>query len=190
MVNSLSTLDSKSIKDLQVVSDSVKQYMDTGNDAMLQMAFDRVSDKPTLAQRLFPDKLHKEHNRMLVATMQSVFEKKKAVFELQTNVQLELVRQQGDALISGTGMQFQEQLASFATAKMDTLTNTLHSSKDSYITKMEVQWANAENIKNPILKNHYEMSLNSEMDAYFGFVDDLINGFKDAMNRKIADLKR
>jgi len=187
--NKLARLDSSSIAELQEIANDVKKYVDTENDATLEMAMEKIGEKPNFFQRLFPTKFQKMQNDLTMRKMQSVYQAKERMFEIYTGIQLEIARQQGDALIAATGMHLQDQLTKFAAAKIDSMTDTLEGSMDSFMQKMYRQREKVDQYKKfPDLADRYEQSLKKEQETYFTFVEQLLENFKDTLNKKVKSL--
>lgn len=190
MENQLSKLGDNSIQDLQAISESVKKYVDTENDATLQVALERINTKPNFWNRLFPNKFTREHDRMTIEKMQSVFTAKEQMFEIYTEVQLEIARQQGDALIQATGMQLRDQLTKFAKVKMDSMSLTMKQSRDEFVKRMKDQLKNVEEYRDfPELAEPYHQSLKDEISVYFSFIKELLESFQQALQTKVSELK-
>ncbi len=189
--NHLSKLGDNSIQDLQAISESVKKYVDTENDATLQVALERINNKPNFWQRLFPNKITKELDQMSIEKMRGVFQAKEKMFEIYTEVQLEIARQQGDTLIAAAGMQFRDQLTKFAKVKMDSMSITMKDSRDEFVKRMKIQLQNVEEYKDfPELAEPYHQSLKDEISIYFSFIKELLDGFNSSLRNKVSELKQ
>lgn len=188
MDNKLSKLEGGSIAELQSISNEVKKYVDTENDATLQVALQKINQKPNFWQKLFPSKFQKMQDDLTINKMQSIYKAKEQMFAIYTGVQLEIARQQGDALIAATGMHLQDQLTRFAASKIDSMTDTLEGSMNSFMEKMYRQRENVEKYKKfPDMAERYEQSLKNEQEIYFSFIEQLLQNFRETLERKIKE---
>lgn len=188
MDNKLSKLESSSIAELQSISNEVKKYVDNENDAMLQVALQKINQNPNFWQRLFPGKFQKMQEELTMNKMQNIYKAKEQMFSIYTGVQLEIARQQGDALIAATGMHLQDQLARFAASKIDSMTDTLEGSMNSFMEKMYRQRENIDKYKKfPDMADRYEQSLKNEQEIYFSFIEQLLQNFRETLERKIKE---
>ena len=191
MDNKLSKLDSSSIEELQTISNDVKKYVDTENDAMLQVALEKINQKPNFWQKLFPGKFQKMQEELTINKMQSIYKAKDQMFALYTGIQLEIARQQGDALIAATGMHLREQLTKFAETKISSMSETLERSRTEFAARMKTQLQNIENYKDfPELSEPYHQSLKDEISIYYSFIKELLDGFRQTLNNKVIELDR
>lgn len=191
MDNKLSKLDSSSIAELQTISNDVKKYVDTENDAMLQVALEKINQKPNLWQKLFPGKFQKMQEELTMNKMQSIYKAKDQMFALYTGIQLEIARQQGDALIAATGMHLREQLTKFAETKISSMSETLDKSRTEFAARMKTQLQNIENYKDfPELSEPYHQSLKDEISIYFSFIKELLDGFRETLNKKVVEIDK
>lgn len=188
-MDKLAKLDSSSIQELQMISDNVRKYVDTENDATLQIALQKINQRPGLLRTLFPGKFEKLQSQLTLEKMQSIYEAKEKMFILYTGIQLEIARQQGDALIAATGMHLREQLTQFAASKIDSMSITLERSRQSFVERLKMQLVNMENYRDfPELVEPYHQSLKDEINIYFSTIKELLDGFRSALNRKVIEL--
>src|ERR1017187_6299182 len=92
------------VQELKEISLAMKEYVNGENDAVMQTAVERINKNPGLIARLFPNAFEKEEQRITLDRMRTLYSKKKEFFELYTAIQLDLARQQGNALIASMGM--------------------------------------------------------------------------------------
>ena len=191
MCNKLSKLDSSSIEELQDISKNVKEYVNTENNAMHQAALAKINQQPTFLQKLFPTRFQKMQQEFMIQNIQNIHNAKEQMFALYTGIQLEIARQQGDALIASTGMHLQDHLTNFAASKIDSLTDTLEKSMNSFMEKIYRQRGSVENYnKFPDLADRYEQSLKKEQEIYFSSIEQLLENFKDTLNRKVKEFDK
>lgn len=189
--NKLANLESSSIAELQNIAKDVKKYIDTENDATLEMAMQKINQMPNFFQKLFPSKFQKMQENLTMRKMQSVYDAKERMFEIYTGIQLEIARQQGDALIAATGMHLRDQLTKFAEARIRSLTETLEISRNEFSARMKRQLLNIENYEDfPELAEPYHQSLKDEISIYFSSIKDLLEGFREALNRKVIEIDK
>jgi hypothetical protein len=187
----LAKLDNCSIQELQTIGQSVQRYMQLQDDATFNVALERINQMPNIWQRLFPDRFQRIQQELTVNRMQQIHRVREQMFTLYTGVQLEIARQQGDALIASVGMDLQDRLTSFATDKINSMSETMEKSRYEFTERMKRQWSNMESFRNnfPDLAKQYENSLTNEIKTYFDVIDKLLNGFNDTLNKKISELR-
>ena len=191
MSRQLANLDNCSIQELQSIGQSVQKYIEFQDDATFNFALEKMNQKPNLLQRLFPNKFQKIQQEITMNRMQNVHRVREQMFAIYTGVQLEITRQQGDALIASVGMELQDRLTTFAEAKIRSMTETLEKSRDDFMERMERQRVKVEKYRHiPDLAEDYEASLKDEQKTYFAFIKNLLDGFQDTLNRKVLELKK
>jgi hypothetical protein len=191
MPEQLSKIENCSIDELQSIGQNVQRYINIEDDATLQMALEKINRKPNLLQRLFPDKFQKMQQEMTINRLQNVHKAKEQMFAIYTGVQLEIARQQGDALISAVGMELKDRLTKFAETKISSMAETLEKSRTEYMERMHRQRINVEKYRDiPDLAEQYEQSLKDETQIYFSFIKELLDGFKETLTRKSQELSK
>ena len=191
MSNQLTRLDNSSIQELQEIGQSVQKYIEIQDDATFNLALEKMNEKPNFWQKLFPDKYQKMQTEITISRMQNVHKVREQMFSIYTGVQLEVARQQGDAIISSVGMELQERLTKFAEAKITSMSETLEKSRTEFVERLDKQQQNVETYRhNPRLAKAYEQSLIDEETMYFAFIKKLLEGFQDTLDRKVKELKK
>lgn len=189
--NQLSKLGENSLQDLQSISESIKNYVDRENDVVLQTVVEKIKTNENMLQKLLPNKTTRVYKKMLTEKMYNVFKSQEHMFEIYTEIQIEIARQQGDALIAATGMQLRDSLSKFANQKINSLKNTLEESREGYMESISRQLDNAERYKkHKELYEDLKESIRFEWKQYFGFVENLIVGFREALNSKVSELNK
>ena len=133
--------------DLQVVSSAMKDYIHNENEQALETINTQVAKNPGFWRRLFPNEFEKENARIALDRMRTIYETKKTFFKLYTDVQLEIARRHGEALLVTVGADLATKVSAFATEKMEELAQTLGESRERYLARIAPQIDNLENYK-------------------------------------------
>lgn len=191
MSDKLSHLEGTSVDELKQISLEVQQYITTENETTLQAALDKMNQRPGLMARLFPTAYEKEQQRITLHKMRSMAEAKEEMFKLYTQVQLEIARKQGDALIASVGMQLHAKLTAFAAERIDEITQTIDESREKFMGRMRPQLAGVENYKDlPELYEPARQSVNQEISIYFQSIGKLLAGFVEALESKVESSRK
>lgn len=174
-------------KDLIEVSEGMKNYISNENDAVLEMAVERMNRNPTLWRRMFPDAFDREQKKITLDRVRSAYAAKKGFLDAYVNVQMDIARRRGDALIAAVGMDLRAKLAVFAKEKIDGLTQTLIASKDNYYQRIANHIRGLEQYADiPELHDSARQSAVREIKSYLEWVEGLREGFTDALKAKVA----
>jgi hypothetical protein len=150
-----------------------------------------MNEKPGLIARLFPTAYEKEQQRITVQRMRSLAKSREDMFKLYTDVQLEIARKQGDALIASVGMDLQAKLTTFAAERIDEITDTVNESRVKFMKRMRPQYEEVENYKDlPDLYARASESVKQEVDIYFDSIGKLLKGFIEALDTKVQSSRK
>ena len=191
MDNKLATnSEGVSIDELKTIAVSMKNYVETENDATIEQVAAVMKKNTGFWARMFPSQLQKVQNQVTVDRLRSLYKAKEQFFQLYTDVQLEIARKQGDALIASVSMDLQAKLAAFATQKVEDLTQTIGESRSRFMQRMRPQFEELETYKDiPTLYDRASQSVNHELNTYFKSIDKLLDGFVNALESKVSGSK-
>lgn len=176
-----------STKDLIEVSEGMKNYISNENDAVLEMAVERMNRNPTLWRRMFPDAFDREQKKITLDRVRSAWAAKKGFLDGYVAVQMNIASMRGDALIAAVGMDLRAKLAVFAKEKIDGLTQTLIASKDDYYQRIATHMRGLQQYADiPELHDSARQSALREIKSYLEWVEGLREGFTDALKAKVA----
>jgi hypothetical protein len=176
-----------SVDDLKKIAVSMQRYVEAENDETVQQIAVVMQKNSGFWSRMFPTQLQKEQNRAVAERVRALYKSKEQFFKLYTDVQLEIARKQGDALIASVGMDLQAKLAAFATQKIDELTQTIDESRSRFLERMRPALAEVESYKDlPELHEPASQSVKHEINVYFESVKKLLNGFVNALESKVS----
>jgi hypothetical protein len=180
-----------SVDDLKNIAVSMQRYVETENDDTVQQIAVVMQKNSGFWSRMFPTQLQKEQNRAVSERVRALYKSKEQFFKLYTDVQLEIARKQGDALISTVGMDLQAKLAAFATQKIEELTETIDESRSRFLERMRPALGQVETYKDlPELHEPALQSVKEEINIYFKSISKLLNGFVTALESKVAGSKK
>lgn len=184
------TSEETPIEELKQISVAMKDYISTENETAMQTVVEKINKKPGLFARLFPNAYEKEQQRITLDRMRTMYKAKKEFFELYTAIQLEIARKQGDALIASVGMELRASLTSFATARIEEVSQTIGASRQRFMQRITPQLDDVENYKAyPDVYEPARQSIKNEIKTYFEGIDELLKGFIEAMKSKVPDSK-
>lgn len=179
-----------SLNDLRTIANSMERYMETNNEETIGQVAEVLKNNSGFWASLFPTDLEKEQNRAAVERLRSLYKAKEQFFKLYTDIKLEIVKKQGEALIASVGMDLQTKLAAFATAKIDELTQTIDESRSRFMKRMRPQLEELETYQDvPVLYEPARESVNQEIKIYFQSINKLLNGFINALESKVSASK-
>ena len=190
MSNQLSHVPDASVDDLRQVSTAMKDYVETENESSMQAVVYMIKHKPGFFARLFPTAYEEELERITLDRMRTMYNAKKQFFELYTRIQLEIARKQGDALIASVGMDLQGKLTQFATKKIEEMSETIGTSRQKFIERITPQLQDLDRYKAiPEVYGPARQSVQNEIKTYFQGIDELLNGFIEALKSKVSNSK-
>lgn len=138
-------------------------------------------------RRIFPDAVDRGQSKILLDRVRSAYADRKSFLDCYVQVQLELARRRGEALIVATSMDLRAKLAVFAKLKIDELTQTLLQSKDLYYERIAAHIKGLERYQDiPELYASAHQSAIREIRSYLDWVEELREGFTDALKAKVA----
>ncbi len=176
-----------SVDDLKTIAVSMQRYVEAENDETVQQIAVVMQKNSGFWSRLFPTQLQKEQNRAVAERLRSLYKSKEQFFKLYTEVQLEIARKQGDALIASVGMDLQAKLAAFAAQKIDELSQTIDVSRSTFLQRMRPALKEVDDYKDlPELHEPALQSVRQEIDIYFQSIGKLLNGFVRALEAKAS----
>jgi uncharacterized membrane protein YgaE (UPF0421/DUF939 family) len=192
MSNQLSIIrDGASVQDLSDILTSMQKYVDTENDATMQLAIERINKKPSLLSYLFPNKYEREQEKMTVEKMKMIYQNKERFFRLYADVQYEVARKKADALIAAQSMDIQDKLTTFAQQKIQNMTVTIDDGRTAFLQRMKKHFQELEEYKSiPELHEPAYQFAKDEVKIYFDSMKRLLDGFVNALESKVPDLKR
>lgn len=179
-----------SVDDLKTIAVSMQRYVESENDETVQQIAVVMQKNAGFWSRMFPTQIQKEQNHAVAERVRALYKSKEQFFKLYTDVQLEIARKQGDALIASVGMDLQAKLAAFATQKIDELTQTIDESRSRFLERMRPALAEVETYKDlPELYDPASQSVKHEINMYFESMKKLLNGFVNALESKVSSTK-
>lgn len=182
--------DDMSVNDLKSIASSMERYMETDSEETVQQIAEVLKNNSGFWTLLFPTDLEREQNRAAVERLRSLYKSKERFFKLYTDVKLEIVKKQGEALVASVGMDLQTKLAAFAAAKIDELTQTIDESRSRFMKRLRPQLEEIETYQDiPVLYEPACESVNQEIRIYFQSVNKLLNGFVNALENKVSASK-
>jgi hypothetical protein len=176
--------------DLQLVSAAMKDYIQNESEQALETINANAAKNPGLWRRIFPNAFEKENTRIKLDQIRTIYEAKKVFFKLYTDIQLEMARRQGDALLISLGTVLTAQVSAIATKQLEELAKTLGESRERYLARIAPQIDNLEKYQNyPDLQLRARQSIENEWITVFDAMDTLLDTFKRAMNSRIEPMR-
>lgn len=190
MSNQLSHVPDASVDELRHISTAMKQYVETENESSMQAVVHMLKHKPGFFARLFPTAYEEELERITLDRMRTMYNAKKQFFELYTRIQLEIARKQGDALIASVGIALQTKLTQFATDKIEEMSQTIGASRQRFVERITPQLQDLDKYQAiPEVYGPARQSVQNEIKTYFQGIDELLNGFIEALKSKVSNSK-
>ncbi|GHV22642.1 hypothetical protein FACS189428_5030 [Clostridia bacterium] len=194
---SLSQLHDISGVELQSVATKMKEYVSTENEAVLSEIQDKLKQRPGLIGVLFPGKLQREYDKLSVQKMKDFYATQKIMTEAYTNTLIELAKKEGDMAIalrmeqygnvlSAVAMENRKKLTTLAQININEMSETFEKSRTPFLERIERQVKEGEKYKNiDFLYNSHLQSLKKETEIFMATIEELLQGFKDALKKKL-----
>ena len=194
---SLSQLRDISGAELQSVATKMKEYVTTENVAVLSEIQDKLRQRPGLIGVIFPGKLQREYDKLSVQKMKDFYATQKLMTEAYTNTLIELAKKEGDMAIalrmeqygnvlSAVAMENRKKLTTLAQININEMSDTFEKSRTPFLERIERQVKEGEKYKNiDFLYNSHLQSLKKETEIFMATIEELLQGFKDALQKKL-----
>jgi len=194
---SLSQLHDISGVELQSVATKMKEYVSTENEAVLSEIQDKLKQRPGLIGVLFPGKLQREYDKLSVQKMKDFYATQKLMTEAYTNTLIELAKKEGDMAIalrmeqygnvlSAVAMENRKKLTVLAQININEMSETFERSRTPFLERIKRQFEEGEKYKTiPFLYDSHLQSLKKETEIFMATIEELLQGFKDALKKKL-----
>jgi hypothetical protein len=173
--------------DLQSISSAFRDHLRHEDDTTLSTAVETINHRPGLLARMFPGRVAQAQQQITVAQLRALAARRSAMLELVTEVELEIARKQGAALIQANAMGLQKQLADYAVQQIDGLTNNIRGNRKIFLdafTQHEDDIETYRDHERTYLRA--QQSLDHELNTYFDTLDELLSGFKKALETRLS----
>ena len=178
-------IQKEKVADLTILSNAMKQYVSTEDDALLNKELDKIKDKGLLA-RWFPNKLQKEADRHALEQIKYLHKSKSEFLKTYTEMQLEIAKTNAEILVAGASMAGRAYLTKFASDKIKEITQTLKRGRIEQAADIAALQTDLNQYKDiDFLYERYEKSIKHAVSEYFDFVDKLLSDFKRAIDFRI-----
>lgn len=129
--------------------------------------------------------------------MKDVYQSRQDLMKAYINVQLELTKNEGQMVIksklqkyegelSQQAMQIRTDLTEFSQRKIAEMMDTFDRSTSTFAERVDRQTKEAEKYKeNEFLYNNLKKNLQKEQEMFFSTIEELLKGFKEALNNKL-----
>ncbi|GIM90311.1 hypothetical protein [Paractinoplanes toevensis] len=188
-IQPISQTPGTNLSDLKEVAAGMQDYIRAENAGARQAALE-AANRRGVWQRLFPSQYERERQRIGIQGLRQLSESRRELLEVYTAAQIEIARKSADALVAAQGMHLQSQLATFASAKISELNDTMNAARSKFLTDMEPQFAMIEKIGRPELQGPAYQSALQQVDMYFNFNGKLLNGFIESLNNRVGGIAR
>ena len=171
-----------------------------GNQAM-QMLTDKYNKRPAWLQILFPGKFEKAREELTIEQMKQIFQGELDMLKAHTDLQIKMAEnmskimiaamvQCGEGRLAKQGMQIQADLTAFSQIKLNQMKVLFDKSRINYAESYDVLSAKCEQYRHhEKLYNRFRENLDFETDNFFGTIEELLSGFKDALKSKLGEYK-
>ena len=185
-VQPISQAPGTSLADLKEVATGMQEYIRSAN-AESRHAVLEAANRRGLWQRMFPTQYERERQRIGVQGLRQLSESRRELLEVYTQTQIEIARKSADALVAAQGMHLQSQLATFASAKISELNETMNAARAKFLNDMEPQFLMIEKFQHrqELYAPAYQ-SVQQQIEGYFSFNGKLLNGFIESLNNRVG----
>lgn len=185
-IETISRMPGTSLADLGEISAGIQEYVRAANAETQQAAMEAMGRRG-LIQRVFPTQYERERQRLGVQALRQVGESKREMLELYARTQIEIARKRADAVIAAQGMHLQEQLASFANAKIESLNATINQTRERFLASMDPQFSMIEKYQGrPELYEPAHKAVLHQIQVYFDSNAALLDGFAQSLCNKMG----
>ena len=182
---------------LKVLADNFKAMIENRSDEAAQAVDFELRRRPGLIGLLFPGKILKENEEFAIQNMKDVYQSRQEMFKAYVNIQMEILRNEGQMIIksklqkyegelSQQAMQIRTDLTEFSQNKIAEMMNTFDRSRASFLERIDRQYKDAEKYKdNGFLYENLKKNLDKEIQMFFSTIEELLDGFKEALHNKL-----
>jgi hypothetical protein len=177
-------MEGVSMEDLQHEIGSLRGFIrgQTGEDD--PVALEILRNRGFWA-RLRPTAWETQIDQIKADEVRTRAEAKNRAFVLYTDLVLEAVRRQGDAMLATLGGKLRTNLTIFVAKEIDVVTDVLLAMRARFREKLQPEFAMVESYKaDPVLQELYQadrQSLSRLVSGFFATIDELLQGFQDAL---------
>lgn len=175
------------INELSTVSDSMKEYLCTEDDAVLTSITTYMNREPNFWRKLFPNAFDKERGKIALDSFRTAYGHRRALITAFAETQIEIAKRRGDALLVAVAVDLQTKLATFASYKLRELEKTLIATKDDFLELADEHWENVEKYRGkPELYGAARQDCVQEIRAILTCIQSLRENFTTALQAKVA----
>ena len=182
---------------LQKLATNLKSMIETRSDEAASAVEFEIRRRPGLFGLMFPGRVLKENEELTIQNMKDVYQSRQEMFKAYINVQMEILKNEGQMIIKSKlqkyegelaqqAMQIRTDLTEFSQRKISEMMNTFDSSTSSFAERIDKQTKDAEKYKeNEFLYNNLMENLKKEQEMFFSTISELLNGFRESLNNKL-----
>jgi RNA binding exosome subunit len=201
MLGKAPTYNEISNTEVQEFSQDIRACLKDSSNQNLQKVTDRINERPHLFNFLFPGKIRKEGERLAVEELKNDFRRRQDMLEAVFNFQITMAKKMSEMMIASKmiawegklteqAMQCQADLTAFSQIKLNEMKDVFDESRVSFGNKLEFLDAECERHRH--LEYYYKRAkrnLEYETDIFFDTIEELLSGFKNALNNKLSEYK-
>ena len=182
---------------LKVLADNFKAMIENRSDEAAQAVDFELRRRPGLIGLLFPGKILKENEEFAIQNMKDVYQSRQEMFKAYVNIQMEILRNEGQMIIksklqkyegelSQQAMQIRTDLTEFSQRKIAEMMDTFDRSTASFAERIDRQTKEAEKYKdNESLYDGLNKNRQKQMDMFFSTIEELSEGFRESLKDKL-----
>ena len=182
---------------LQVLAHNFKAMIENRSDEATAAVEFELRRRPGLIGLLFPGRILKENEEFAIQNMKDVYQTRQEMFKAYVNIQMEILRIEGQMIIksklqkyegalSQQAMQIRTDLTEFSQRKIAEMMDTFDRSTTAFAERIDRQTKEAEKYKdNEFLYEGLRKNLQKEAEMFFSTIDELLNGFKESLSNKL-----
>lgn len=116
-------------KTMMLISDAIRNYMDTSNREPLDLIFGRYRENPSLYKRLFPTAVDEATQQLHINKIRLLAFNEEELIKAHAQIQIDLIKSEGNNFIVSMRASRQEQLISFVNKKVLSITKSIRESE-------------------------------------------------------------
>jgi len=190
-----------SAEELKEISANTREYLKTSNNDVLEMITEKVNSRPGLLRTFFPSKIQKEHEKLTIEQMKTLFNGRQEMLGVVLNLQVTLAQKMSEmainhyiqhwgSILTKQEMQIITELTVFSKIKLKEMKDAFDDSRVEFGKSLARLEADCEKYKSSEnYYNRYKKNIAHEVETFFSLIEKLYTGFNDALENKISEYK-
>ncbi len=170
--------------DLTAVADRIRKNALNNNDELAKL----LAAQPGMVTRFLPNQFQRQQLQISLDQARQLANDHSKMMELYFKIRLELLKNDGDALIIATGNRRKTELTKIVAVNIEQIEMTIKQSRETFMQKMAPHLDELEKYQAyPMLYNRAKKSAETQIDNFMNTIDQLLFDFKNSLRSRMAD---